>query len=256
MTRLLTLAVLLTSVAASAGERAALLVTEVLPDGTAVFWWGCGERHETAVADRLTPQLERLGLAILDRCDGLPAPIHKSYRHGPLKDNELINLGNALGVSRVIAGTVRFTTKAPLEALGLVHVAGELSLVAWDLDTEKPGARADVTADGFDHDPVRAWQRAGDVLLAKVASSLPALAERPKAAPVPTLRVRVERLGRPADLDAVVRSLGEVPGVRRVTMSELTKGGAVLTVDPPEARAAVETYVKGATGPGKLELAQ
>ena len=134
-------------------------------------------------------------------------------------------------------------------------MAGELTLVAWDLDTEKAGARAEVTADGFDHDPARAWQRAGDILLAKVAAALPALAERPRAAPVPTLKVRVDKLGRPADLDGVMKALSSVAGVRRVTMAELTKSGALLVIEPPDARPAVEAHVKAASGPAKLEIA-
>ena len=248
-------ALVLMSTVASAGERAALLVSETLPDGTSVFWWACGERHETAVADRLTPQLERLGLAILDRCDGLPAPIHKSYRHADLKDHDVINLGNALGVGRIIAGSARFVTKAPLDDLGLVHVEGTLTLVPWDLDTEKAGAKVEVTADGFDHDPTRAWQRAGDILLARIAPSLPVLAERPKAAPVATLHVRVDKLARPVDLDGVLKSLAAVPGVQHVTMLELTKSGALLAVEPPDARAAVEAFVKAPSSTVRLELA-
>ena len=223
---------------ATAAQPALMLLTEHQPNGDVLYWWHCGERQPQPFSDRLAPHLTRLGLRVIDRCDKLETPIHKSFQKPDLKPFQQANLGNALEAKRLITGALHLTTKPAVATLGLAHVEAAVTLEISDLDSGDRLGTLSHVGHGFDSDAHIAGQRALDILLARVLVSVPDVFKQRATAPTSTTRVRLRGVARPTDLDAQIARARAVTSVRAVTVLELTRRGALLRVDPPAAAAA------------------
>lgn len=234
--------VLITSLA-SARETVLLLLAERTTDGTEQWWWSCSERQPQPVSDRLGPQLSQLGAKVIDRCDVLESPIHRTYHQPELEPHQIVNLGNVVGATRVVWGTARLANAQPIRDLGLHQVEATLTLTATDLETEKAVASLTATVHGFAHDAEAARQRAQELLLARLLPRLGELTHRagPTTVASAQLRITLPKHGELAAITAAVRAL---PDVSMARPAELRAADVLLEVRPATARPAVEALLR------------
>ena len=228
---LLTLACCLPRLA-QAQEATILLLAEYDLGGQAAFWWSCEERPALPVTDRLAPQLENAGLRLIDRCEELASPIHKSYHLASLKAHQVVNLANALGAKRVLSGAMRLSRKEGVPSLGLERVEAQLDLSATDPETGESMGALSLKANGFASTTEDARARALELLLARAIPRLERLVKRASAEGKRRLLIRLEGFDRPGQLDEHVRTLQKRKGIRSATLVEIRKKAGVIAVEP------------------------
>ena len=228
--------------AAAAPPTTVLLVTERIETGEKRFWWNCEARQEQPFSDELSPQLSRLGLTVVDGCDGLEAPIHKSYHRPTLMQHDVVNLGNALEARRMVYGEARFSRGKDHPRLGLVHVKLTVVLRGYDLQMERALGPLERHADGYAPTLAGARAKAVQLAVASLVEDLPELTRTPKRQQAPALNMRLPTAN-PMERRARLQALRGVAGVKRVVLRELTREHVVVSISPPTVRAEVEAYL-------------
>jgi sirohydrochlorin ferrochelatase len=158
-----------------------------------------------------------------------------------------MNIGNAIGVDRVIFGYVGWQdSKAhPLTtSIGLTRQDIAASVFVVDLLSEKTLAKAKSKASGFGPGPAAARESAIRLMLSDLVKRLPQLS---RTAPASLRRIRVQIDGvSPAALDRYVAALKKLRATQSVALAELELRAAVLSITPATAKDAVERYLKKA----------
>jgi len=212
-----------------------LLLLAEAHSGSPTYWWSCAERPTNAFADRAAAHLADAGFKVLDRCDELSAPVHKSYHSAQLASWQLINLGNAVEADQVVSGLVKTTRLPDIPNLGLTGFRAELTLTVTDVAAGKTLSETTLTAEGYDNDPGLARKAATDILWVQ----LPELRPTRKAAPSATLSVESVPTRR---LREVLAALRKTDGVSSARLASLTRDGATFELSPAAGReAAMQT---------------
>ena len=229
-------------------DKIIVLVSDKSGQDKAEFWWACTGKQPSALLEQIGGAINRGGHKAVFKCDAREQQIHKSYRHTPLLNHEMINLANALEGKRIFAGQFTVVEKKPISWLSLRHFKATLQLSVLDIDTERQTGQLLLSANGYHQDVRKAKTLAHTAISAKLLQHMGALvATKPK--PVKKvvrkgLIVRVTGLTRAGELDTLKKTLAVVPGVKKVTYDEITPLGGTLVVLPKTSRSAVEHHLK------------
>lgn len=205
-----------------------LLLLAEAHSGTPSFWWSCGDRPENGFAERTASHLSDAGFKVLDRCDQLDAPVHKSYHKAELAAWQLVNLGSVADADQVVSGVIKIRKLTGVPELGLIGVGATLELTVTDVKAGKAVSQTTLTAEGYDNDPALARKAAMDILWIQ----LPQL--RPSAKVVAHANMRVTHLISSRIREAL-DALRKTKGVSAARVASLTRSGATFEVYPVHA---------------------
>lgn len=230
-------------------DKIVVLVSEKSDAQKVNFWWDCKASQPSPLLGHIGNALTKVGLKPILQCNNeIKNKIHKSYRHAPLLNHEMINLANAIEGKRILSGTLQVVEQPPLPSLSLVHYKATLQLSVLDVDTEQQTGQIVLTAHGYKRTADDARKLAHQSLSAKLLQHMNSLiSTKPKKVKKVTRRgtlVRVAGLSRAGELDTLKKTLSVLPGVKRVNYEEITTLGGTLLIEPKSSQKIVHEHLQ------------